>query len=346
MSAVGKNLSVEGEAPALSISSSISLRRAVSKLRCVFCKMPATEGNVAITSVDINGGQIPFEEYLFTENSCSVVPNNYVTEVFSLSGPGSNINVCEIPEAFAYSGQEPYAYEEIIESGIKENLLTAMSPVYLRESDKQLEGWIYYTINNENRSRHFIMDAPGDFARNHTWILYGYFVSNQNLQLGFSVYPWDYNYYLVDFSDQAAIVSNPGFQVLEDDNTSSAVITKVGEDPENNVDYYNVAFKSSHATVKGKLQITAPVGGRLFIQRIQDDPNLFDVLINGEVATYIDIDPTRDGGFISIGVRKNPNYTGDTSGKTLTLEFYVETGNERIIDIKSEMRRHYTFILP
>ena len=58
---------------------------------------------------------------------------------------------------------------------------------YLRESDKKLKGKIYYTIGNGGegwpKSTEFEMVAEGDFTRNHTWIVYGYFTGKETLTI-------------------------------------------------------------------------------------------------------------------------------------------------------------------
>ena len=55
---------------------------------------------------------------------------------------------------------------------------------YLRESDKQLEGTIYYSIGNgEEKSTVFKMASSDNFTRNHTWIVYGYFTGKETLTI-------------------------------------------------------------------------------------------------------------------------------------------------------------------
>ncbi len=93
------------------------------------------------------------------------------------------------------------AYEELINEGLSSDVAptyssdvspTLIDPghdnprlterrVYLRESDKQLTGKIYYQVKGKNAANYstveeatFSMAAEGDFSRNHTWIVYAY----------------------------------------------------------------------------------------------------------------------------------------------------------------------------
>ena len=54
--------------------------------------------------------------------------------------------------------------------------MSGVGPYYLRETDKQLSGVITYQkgVAAEQKVR-FEMKAPGDFSRNHTWIVYAYY---------------------------------------------------------------------------------------------------------------------------------------------------------------------------
>jgi hypothetical protein len=63
---------------------------------------------------------------------------------------------------------------------------------YLRESDKLVGGKIYFQIGeDEEKSVEFFLKEAGDFTRNHTWIVYGYFAGNNNLRIFTVVFtPW------------------------------------------------------------------------------------------------------------------------------------------------------------
>ena len=109
------------------------------------------------------------------------------------------INQCATPAKYAFvsslTGQE---YENLINSGITQNELTQVGRFYFRESDMQMRGTIYYQIEDkttnkvENKKATFRMNAAGDFSRNHTWIVYGYFAGADNLQIiTVKISPWE-----------------------------------------------------------------------------------------------------------------------------------------------------------
>ncbi len=56
---------------------------------------------------------------------------------------------------------------------------------YLRESDKVITGKIYYTLgeSDEVRNEAFSLWEAGDFSRNHTWVVYGYFAGGNHLRI-------------------------------------------------------------------------------------------------------------------------------------------------------------------
>lgn len=70
---------------------------------------------------------------------------------------------------------------------------TAIAPfvthtIYLRESDQKLKGTVYYRMKDDGdvKTVPFEMDADSqtqDFARNHVWIVYGYFSMQGDLNL-------------------------------------------------------------------------------------------------------------------------------------------------------------------
>ena len=62
--------------------------------------------------------------------------------------------------------------------------LKELGLTYLRESDKQLKGTITYTYSDNGERKDdqvatFLMAAPGDFLRNHSWIIYIYYLDSK-----------------------------------------------------------------------------------------------------------------------------------------------------------------------
>jgi hypothetical protein len=139
---------------------------------------------------------IPKEEYLFLEDVYPTAKsrvkltgsNDYEAAATLVSGKGSNdINGCANPAGYAYTSETGQAYENKMNEGITANDLSDFGTFYLRESDIKLEGIISYTLgtapNATNKSKTFTMGAAGDFTRNHTWIVYGYFLGSGDLKL-------------------------------------------------------------------------------------------------------------------------------------------------------------------
>jgi len=337
MSGCGKNLAVTGEEPILKVRT-VRLSRAVSRLRFVFCKT-RTEGsaeeddNVSIQRVVLSGYSIPFKEYVFTTASSGVVHEstdwmeNYNDLSYIIPGP-ETIAGNDTPENLVYVNQDPVTYENLINDAVRSNTLTDLGMTYFRESDRRLSGRIEYTVSGRARTREFNMESPGDFARNHTWTVFGYFLSGRNLQLSLNVLPWDYNVYVVDFSEESLNVTSK-FTV---DDTSVELI-------KTSKDHYDAHLLPGVAA-KCRLSVTTPVGGRLMIRPV-GDAHAFRV--EPDIAF---IDPTVNSGRIDILVRRNPDVDEDLTGSYITLSFSVETSDGRIIDADSEaIDNVYRFVL-
>ena len=180
MVGVLKNQPVIGEAPVLRIGTeshiaNVMLERAVSKMRFVFAK---TQGDAAlkIQNIQLNTGMIPTEEYLIPQTKTL----NYNTEPISfLSGEVEVTAAVPNPTVYIYDGQESQTYENLIDNAG----LTTVGPFYLRESDRQLQGMINYTLGGNENTADFQMDEAGDFSRNHTWIIYAYHAGGGFLQM-------------------------------------------------------------------------------------------------------------------------------------------------------------------
>ena len=330
MTGVGRDLPIEGEEPTLRVQT-VRLTRAVSKLRYVFCRMMDDDSVnpdvITVDKVTLNGGLIPVYEYLFTNGQpYAIVPGSYDSYPIETTGP-AELARNETPEKLAWAGQDPVSYENLLDNAVAEGTLTDWGEIYLRESDKMLTGYVDYTINGESHTRTFSMAAPGDFARNHTWTLYGYFLSGRNLQMSIRALPWDYNAWKINFSDSSVQASQ------------FSVDASTVEMRETSHDHFDVRLLPG-TTAKCRLYITAPVSGKLMIQPIGD---AYAFIVDPEIA---DIDPTVDSGCIDISIRRNPEAEGDLSGKYITLSFHVELG-EREIDANSEILngKEYRFIL-
>ena len=129
---------------------------------------------------------IPNEEYLFPQGQSAI----YNTIEASLL-PSTLTEVAEKdnPADYVYDGQKTaQEYETYINSAA----LTQVGPYYLRESDKQLEGTISYSVNGAAQTpATFRMREAGDFKRNHSWIVYAYSEGLSGMQVvTVDVTPW------------------------------------------------------------------------------------------------------------------------------------------------------------
>ena len=198
------NEPMTGSYPVLTIST-LTLTRAVSKLRFVFCQM--TENGNPVDEFHITGislsGQIAQNEKLITDQ---VYPGHtYLTKLFDSSGyvslskswttglpsPADNPAPGDYLNDGSLTAQE---YEDLIDGGVSAGVLTQWGLTYLRETDKKLTGTIDYTVGTgismRTKQATFTLDAEGDFTRNHSWIIYGYFIGGR-LVVRPTVLPWN-----------------------------------------------------------------------------------------------------------------------------------------------------------
>ena len=190
MSGVLKNQPVVGIAPIVSVVTNVKVARAVSKVRFVFCNSSdAVDQKLTINKITFDDDMIPKEEYLFLEAGRNYnVGSEYEAAAPLVNAAKKEVKSYSYPTEYAYRGQTGKEYEELINNGIKETRLTEVGKFYLRESDKKITGTITYTVGNSDKelSAPFKMSEEGDFSRNHTWIVYGFFAGKDNLKV-FSV---------------------------------------------------------------------------------------------------------------------------------------------------------------
>ena len=200
MSGVLKDAAVTGSAPVLTVQTKVKVVRAVSKVRFVFSRTEVQ--NLSIVGISLGGNIIPKAEYLFLEGDWSTykshidVTQGYEAEETSLA-PLKNagrIPVSSEPSQYAYTGElQGDAYEQLINDSINDGFLGEVGRFYLRETDRKLSGKIKYRIaDGEEKTALFSMSGSGNFTRNHTWIVYGYFAGKENLQISsVTVNPWE-----------------------------------------------------------------------------------------------------------------------------------------------------------
>ena len=207
----------------------VPLVRMVSKVRFVFSRLKGSVEYLEIKSVNITGSlggdeelknaSIAKQEYLFfdgaynhrnyriTSNSDDpITSSKYETQPIkfltaSLIDEGkagkndTRHDIAECTEIYAYRFMEQTGqlFEDSINSGVKNGVLTQRGPFYLRETDRQLCGEITYDVisnygaadaeKQENLKAGFSLNMPGDFSRNHSWVVYAFYHGGGKLQL-------------------------------------------------------------------------------------------------------------------------------------------------------------------
>ena len=198
MSAVAKSQPIHGSFPALRIGSeekmtTLQLTRAVSKLRFVLCQKKdqnVSKRLVSIDEISLDANQIPSQSYLIPRESYSYTYSHAAISYESVA-KGDIPEVID-PLAYAYETQEAQEYENLInkaisgeqKANVEDQKLKELGLTYFRESDKQLTGTIKYTYSNNGanqpqKTATFSMAAPGDFLRNHSWIVYIYYMDSK-----------------------------------------------------------------------------------------------------------------------------------------------------------------------
>lgn len=199
MSAVLKNSPVSGRFPTLRIGAegemaTLQLTRAVSRLRFVLCRIQEEQTTAkkltAIGEISLNENMIPTEEHLFQPGTAYAY-SYYVTDPVVFVDAKSETKRLELnsiptvvdPMVYAYETQTAQEYETLIDNAVAGGTLKQVGLTYFRESDKQLKGTIKYTysqnVEEHNETVTFQMAAPGDFLRNHSWIVYIYYLDSK-----------------------------------------------------------------------------------------------------------------------------------------------------------------------
>lgn len=205
------NQTVSGSKPVLTLGTSstemakVKLARAVSKARFIFSCSNDFDG-LKITRVTFDANMIPTQEYLFLDspynpdNNYCKIGNAYNDAVTSSLFSIDETAICADPAHYAWDRLRndktdctAQDYEDLIVDGLTIHegesapRLTERR-LYLRESDKQLSGTIYYKVKEKGAAAYgdeqsitFKMVGPEDptlwqpyFSRNHTWIIYAY----------------------------------------------------------------------------------------------------------------------------------------------------------------------------
>lgn len=203
MSGVLKNQSIYGSYPTLRVGTqdamaTLQLIRAVSKLRFVICRKTEKENAkkklVSIDNIQLDGSVIPDSSYLMPVEKPSYTSVGYVSTPIDYGSFTTEEDLNSIPQVsnpmiYIYESQTAQAYEDLINGAVSENKLKEFGLTYFRESDKKLTGTITYTVQErekngeewtdwktEHKTATFSMVDKGDFLRNHSWIVYVFYM--------------------------------------------------------------------------------------------------------------------------------------------------------------------------
>ena len=182
---------------------SVPLVRAVSKLHFFFTRknVKDTEG-VEVTKIEVNEGIVPTQSSVFPT---ATTDDNKETEgltgdLTSLSylnqkmtfGSVATKDIKPVPDPTSYirkPGQTADAYITQLR-GLK----TECHLSYLRETDKELTGTIYYKLNKSGAVKQTPFSISKAY-RNHEMVVYGYFLGDEESTLTLK-------YYVADWTDK------------------------------------------------------------------------------------------------------------------------------------------------
>ena len=292
MSGVLKSAAVSGGYPVLNIST-LTLTRAVSKLRFVFCQKgtpasgtdPAVPANAdcVVKSITFGGTstghdcQIATAEKLFTDHKYGATDNPFEIDGYTpleatLSGEGgaplmanADLALSERPDEllFRSAGHETESaqeYESRLDAAVGAS--SQVGPIYIRETDRIISGTILYDVGQGEETATFSMPSDDVLSRNHSWILYAYFAeATRTLELKIVVLPWDKTTYDFDFTTATVNVVRR-FTIPESD---PATYKK-----EQTADgYYDIYFwhtlSGQPNVIKGDILIATPVGQKIHV---------------------------------------------------------------------------------
>lgn len=208
MSGVLKNYTIEEAGANMFMIQTIHIKRCVSKLRVVVSRSPGME-HAVINSVTLKGGSIPTSESVFNDNEganaqgesrVTKTGNSYYNSDLTLASQVANSAIAPntTPLALAWnvtSYDDAQSYETAVNNTISAGKATELARAYLHESSKLLTVTIEYKSKETDtawKTATVSMDpeaTAGEFARNHSWIIYAYFVEGE-LYVKPTVIPW------------------------------------------------------------------------------------------------------------------------------------------------------------
>lgn len=175
----------------------IPLVRAVSKLHFYFARKKGNDANtsqVKVTRIEVEGNTIPTASYVFpdeaeynengyNQNVTSQKYDNagttYVPTTLKLAGvENTDIKEVEDPKSFIKTSDQ--SAQEYLDAFDKEKI-KSHDLCYLRETNKAIQGTIYYSLDGGATEKHETFNIPseGNAIRNRELVVYGYFLNGQ-----------------------------------------------------------------------------------------------------------------------------------------------------------------------
>ena len=185
------------EEGAKDIGIKIPLVRAVSKLHFYFARKSGTDANtsqVKVTRIEVEGNTIPTASYVFpdeaiynengyNQNVTSQKYDNagtaYVPTTLKLAGV-ENTNIKEVEDPKSFIKKSNQSAQQYLDA-FKQADIDSHDLCYLRETNKAIQGTIYYSLDGGATEKHETFNIPseGNAIRNRELVVYGYFLNGQ-----------------------------------------------------------------------------------------------------------------------------------------------------------------------
>lgn len=296
----------------------IPLVRAVSKLHFYFARKSGIE-NVKVTRIEVEGNTIPTASYIFpdeteykenddnqviTSNKYNINNNRYVSTVLKLTGVETD-NIKEVKDPEKFKKNEAQTAQEYLDAfnnaGIRSHNLC-----YLRETNKAIQGTIYYSLDGgkTEKSATFNIPSDGKAIGNRELVVYGYFRQMGKLTVTSTIQEWQ-DGGTFDFIDASTNVVIP-------DKDQTAWGYKV---------YYGFPKRGPMITLKD-----IDTNGKPWI--LQTDNPMFGFVECDENGKYL-YDPNAKTDLYNDGEAdyRIKDFIINEEGKTETLRFYVVPKN-------------------
>lgn len=179
----------------------IPLIRAVSKLHFFFTRKDVkdTEG-VEVTKIEVNKNVIPTQSSVFptattdaqkeTEGlTGNLTSPKYLNEKMTFGGVATG-DIKPVPDPTRYIRQPDQTAEDYITQ--LRGVTTECHLSYLRETDKELTGTIYYKLDKSGAEKQTPFRISKAY-RNHEMVVYGYFLGDKESTLTLKYYVADWN---------------------------------------------------------------------------------------------------------------------------------------------------------